>query len=1027
MLGPVVRRVSSSIFVGRVVERAQLETALDAAARGEPGVALIGGEAGIGKTRLASELTTVAGARGASVVRGHCLDARTASLPFAPFIEILRGLLLGEGARRRIEMAVPGSHALARLIPEIGSKPTIDHHPPTVEERLILFREVLELLGRTASERPLLAIVEDLHWADASSLDLLAFIARGLDTEHLLILGTFRPDEANRRHPLRPFLGELVRLPHVLRFDLQAFTEPEVADQLTGITGRRPPGQLVERVFARSDGNPFFVEELAGHRVGTPLPATLHDVLVARLAPLSADARRAVLAAAAIGREAAEELLVQVAGLPHERLSDALHEAIDRHVLVQSDPPGTNGLAFRHALIQELAYLELLPSERVALHRAIVPALQGSGGSPGEIARHALLAQDPPTSLAYSILAGDQAIEALAFAEALGHLERALELWGKVGEPETLTGRDQASLLMATARCAGALGRWTRAVDIARTALVRLDPIDRRDDRVVALLELSRWAMMVDDEIARAAAVREAAELASADPPSSLRARVLTELAHLANHTGRTAEAQRLAEEAVAVSRAIGDRAEEARALVRLAEALADLMQPEAAERILVEAERLAADGHAPFEDFLGYVLFRRANCAQLTGAFTRAVEIVDAGMARAARTGRFGERSGFYRAVKVAALAALGRWDEAEALVDEAQRAGDEGTARMAVQSFVEVLVRQGRISEAGSAARATEFRYVTSEEGWPILRARIHVANSEARWDDARAAAEEAIGLFEDPARDVDLLDILELCVRGEADRVSIARGRRRAAEAAEARSVGLARLDLVRSGAQEAIRRGGAGPLIAAQLAMAEAEGSRLEGRPDAERWDDAARRSEALGQPWETAYALFREAEAILGTRVGKDEAIPLLREANRIASELGARPLVGQIERLARRGRIRLVPVPPERRLREATTPEGVVVRLTTREWEVLSLVAAGHTNREIGEELFISEKTASVHISNAMNKLGALSRYDAAASATRLGLLAATSAESPIGLRIRPARTERSPDIAGLERGDSPR
>ena len=327
---------------------------------------------------------------------------------------------------------------------------------------------------------------------------------------------------------------------------------------------------------------------------------------------------------------------------------------------------------------------------------------------------------------------------------------------------------------------------------------------------------------------------------------------------------------------------------------------------------------------------------------------------------------------------------------------MEEAARGADAVTAALAVQGFVEVLVRQGRIAEAAAAVRKTDFGYVTPHEGSFILETLLRVANGEGRWDDARAAADEAIGLFEDPARDSNLLGILELSVCGEADRAALARGRRRMAEEAEARRVGLTRLDLMRRGAQEAIGLGGAGPLLEAELATAEAEGSRLEGRSDAEMWAEAARRREALSQPWETAYARFRQAEAILATRGRKQEALPLLGEAHRVASQLGARPLIGQIEALARRGRILLASMPPRRLARQATTEEGVVVVLTTREREILSLVTAGHTNREIGDQLFISPKTVSVHISNAMDKLGALSRYEAAAIATRIGLLDAT-------------------------------
>ena len=375
-----------------------------------------------------------------------------------------------------------------------------------------------------------------------------------------------------------------------------------------------------------------------------------------------------------------------------------------------------------------------------------------------------------------------------------------------------------------------------------------------------------------------------------------------------------------------------------------------------------------------------------------MMGAFARAIEIVDTGLHRAERAGRFGERSGFLRPLKILSLACLGRWDEAEALAVEARRDASVSAARAATEMFVEVLVRQGRIAEAADATSATDFGYVTPLGGSWTLQTRIIVAHGEGRFDDARAAAHELISVFEDPARDVNVISILERCVGIEADRAEFAHRRRKKGEEEEARRVGLAHLALVRPSVQEAIGLGGAGPLIEVELAMAIAEGSRLQGKSDAQMWGDVARRYELLALPWETAYARFRQAEAMLVSR-GRKQVVQPLRDAHRIAQQLGARPLVDRIERLARHGRIRLATVHSERRTRRATTPEGIVVALTTREWEVLTMVAAGHTNREIGEELFISEKTASVHISNAMDKLGALSRYDAAASATRLGLL----------------------------------
>jgi len=483
MILPVVRRVSSSILVGRVVERARLAAALDAAEQGEPGLVLIGGEAGIGKTRLVTDLATVASARRALVVRGQCLDTKAATLPFAPFVDILHGLRLSERVA-----GVAGAEAaeigeLAPLVPMIERSRAADSRHASGDDQLRLFHAVLERFTAAAQDRLLLLVIEDLHWADASSLDLLRFVAGGMSTERLLVLATFRSEGLQGRHLLSPALGELVRLPHVARLDLSAFTEREVADQLTGIGGRRPTDDAVSRTFARSDGNPFFVEELAGHRPDSPLPATLRDALASRLADISPDARVVVAAAATIGREVGHALLARIVPLPERQLLHALREATDHHVLVRADQRLGVGFAFRHALIREFAYGELLPNERAGFHRAIVEALQASGGSSGEIARHAYLAHDLPLALARSAAAADEAAEGLAFAEALTHAERALELWGEVIDPEASARRDHVSLLMLSARCAVALGRWSAAANFGRTALARLG-LEQRTERI---------------------------------------------------------------------------------------------------------------------------------------------------------------------------------------------------------------------------------------------------------------------------------------------------------------------------------------------------------------------------------------------------------------------------------------------------------------------------------------------------------------------------------------------------------------
>src|SRR4029079_13949953 len=340
---------------------------------------------------------------------------------------------------------------------------------------------------RASRERPLALLIEDLHWADESSLDLLAFIAGQLGTQRLVILGTFRSDELTRAHPLIARLGELVRLAHTARLDLQGFNRDEVEDQLTGILGRRPSTSMLDAALMRSDGNPFHVEELAREGPDGRMSTTLREALQARLARLSPAARRGVFAVAGIGRVATQELIEAVIDDRPEELGGALGEALEHSILVQADD-GT-GYAFRHALVQAAAADGLLPSERVLLHRKIVAALQAGGGASGEIARHAMLAHDAPTALAWSVKAADDAIAVVAFSEALAHVDRALELWPAVAAADRVAGCDLGSMLVLASDCAGALGLWARAADLGRAAVATLDPVERPEARASALLD----------------------------------------------------------------------------------------------------------------------------------------------------------------------------------------------------------------------------------------------------------------------------------------------------------------------------------------------------------------------------------------------------------------------------------------------------------------------------------------------------------------------------------------------------------
>ena len=605
-----------------------------------------------------------------------------------------------------------------------------------------------------------------------------------------------------------------------------------------------------------------------------------------------------------------------------------------------------------------------------------------------------------PACLAWSVVAADEALDGLAFAEALGHAERALELWSEVSGAASLAGRDERSLWMLAARSAAALGRWTRAADLGRATLALLDPIGRRDERIRFLLDLSEWEAFADDETARAAAIREAAELVPTDTPSALLARVLTSRAHLAAENGRFDEARRLATEARQMSQALGARTEEGWALLRLAELHGEL-QPDAADRLLAEAVQIAAEGDGDFDDLASHLVFRQADFALGQGAFARAIEAAEGGIVRAARAGRSGQLAAFLRVIKIEALGALGRWDEAEILAVEAGRDAEVMTARMATQGFVAVLIRQGRIAEALAAVQATDSGYVTPHEGTSSCQ-------PGSAWRTARVVGTTLEPLPRRGSRYSMFRRVIRssvswvgLALVGEADRAELARGRRRKAEEADARRVGFARLELLREASAYAIRLGDAGARIPAELATAEAEGSRLKRRSDAKLWDDAAGRREALGQPWEIAYADSDRPRPSSGRPA-----------ASKMRCRCCARPtgsprgLVHGPSSIRSRGSLAARGLGSRRYRRVGGRERGQPrrawwSRLTTREWEALSLVAAGHTHREIGDESLDQRETASGPCQQRHGKeeLRAREGYEAASIATHTG-----SPKSPTAL-----------------------
>ena len=990
-IGVVPRRVSSPIFVGRVAERAALSAALERAAAGEPGITLISGEPGVGKTRLLAEVATLSAPMGVTAVGGICVDVAAGTLAYAPFVDIVRDLHRGGYTA---SLPPPTRAELGRLIPEIG--PARDTAPGGGQGgQGRLFAAVRDLLAVASASTPILVTIEDLHWADASTLDLVTYLARSMQAEHYLLVATARLETLPRRHPLLAIVAELARLPWLERIDLVRFDEGELVQQLTGILGRVPGPGLAHEVFERSDGNAFFAEELVatGGVRGGPLPTSLREVLAARLAALDEVTQGIVRVAAVAGRVVSHDLLERVAGTPSPVLIAALREAVDQRVLLHVVDPAP-GYGFRHALVREAASDQLLATERIKIHRAIADALEhdealspgGELARTGEIAYHAMAAEDLPRALTASLAAVAVAEAASAHAEVEVHLDRILEIWPRVPDAAAQVGMDHPDLLARTARAAAAAGHQARGVELAHDALAGLHPSDT-ERRVTILLEFFDYAWEAADIEAAERVVVEVMPMLR-DERSAMSAQAFAAEALLHWHQGRYTKAREAALRAIAIARDCGARQELARALTVAGQIYTHVGETIHAEESFAEAAGILEDAGNP--DVRARSIWWRSWARFVHGSFEESLAMTRLGLEIARREGTDGRYGVHLLEMILENLIELGRWPEARAI-------GDQILALLTISfemvythgSLARMETLLGRTADAEhEIAQAAVIPAFGQHRVWQLEDA-IFLAYASGRYADGRRDMETALSALPEPDRDATLWWSLVKAIGGEADHATAARRRRRTVEAEEAVAAGHRFADVLRRSAHAAIEADGAGPMIRALLWTADAEEARLEGRSDPVAWAAAVDARGELEQPWELAYAQYRHAEAFLASGAPAIDAALPLREAHAATSRLGATPLRIAIEALASRARIQLESPPGS----GGPAAKGPATTLTARELEVLALVAVGHTNREIGDRLFISEKTASVHVTHAMNKLGALSRYEAAAAATRLGLL----------------------------------
>jgi DNA-binding CsgD family transcriptional regulator len=979
-------------FVGREAELAVLTAELDAALAGGGGVVLVAGEPGIGKTRLAEELAAKASSRGDLVLWGRCWEGEGAPA-FWPWVQIVRAYVqAADAAVLRHEMGA-GAADIAQLVPAVRDcLPDLPTPPPTEPEaaRFRLFDSLAGFLRAAAARRPLLLVLDDLHWADAPSLAVLRFLGRELESAGLLVLGIYRHAELEQGHPLLGTLADLTRGQQRRRLLLGGLDQREVASFVTAVAGVTPAPELAAAVHQQTDGNPFFVTEVIRLLVSQGrldhaetgslplaggLPEGVKAVVAERLGRLSGDCRRVLEVAAVLGRDFGLRVLQPASGLDADRLLGLLEEA-EAARIVGAVPRGLGRWRFAHALVREVLYEGLPAARRMRLHGRVGRALEAVyAADPGphlaELAHHFVEAAPASQELVAravqtATLAGRHALELLAWEEAAGLFERALAALDLAERPDPQQ-RCQLLLDLGEARMAAS------EVPAARAAYQQAGELARRTGAPELLaqagLGLGLEFTTVTVDLVEVGLLEDAlVALGEADSP--LRARVLARLARALVWTPQADRRLRLSEQAVQMARRLGDPA-------TLAAVLYDHhLAIWGSERAEVAGERLAV---ATEVVQLAERLEDRAMA--LRGRGLRRTDLLelgdlagfDADLAAAEQTAQQLRQLHYHWQLPLArATRALlaGRFAEAEEQAAQGlaigRRAGDQAVRIFHTAVVGTLRFMQGRFGETVQVFQDLATRFPEA----PVMRTALAAALAEAgRTDQARAevgrlAAGDPVPVPRNPAWSLSLALLVLTChqlgdrelaiklyglLEPYADR-NIATARFGGVCLGPAAYL-LGLLDLTLGRPEQAVRRFQDAATLAARMQARPMLAMGREGQ---------ARSLLALDRP---------------GDRL---QARALLEQVAATAQELGIQGLAERAGAL--RGEL-VAPV-------ALVWPAG----LTGREVEVLRLIAAGHSNRAIAEALFISPNTVLHHVSNIFTKTGVANRAEAAAYATRHGL-----------------------------------
>lgn len=1004
MIEPMAERLVSPVFIGRRRQLAAATSAIERTVGGRSSHLLVIGEAGIGKTRFIDEVAALATARGTILIRGSCRAAGDGGVPYAPIAEGLRGLISNAPADLITSAVGSSGPDLARIAPAFGPDKNVPRREADDSLQARLFDSLLGFIERLSHRSPVLIVAEDLHWADAATRHVVAFLAGTLRTQPVTMALSYRSDELPRRHPTVTWLAGLERSDRLERIDLAPFDEGETHELIAAIQESEPVTMLVERIHRRSEGNAFFIEELLGghhpERGEGGLPPTLRDVLLGRIASAPDAAISVASIVAVAGRPVEHDLLAAVAGTPEPDLLGAVREAVSANLLVPQRVGDDEGYAFRHSLLREAVYEDLLPGDRRAIHRRLAEALarEATGvigrdaGRLAELAHHWTAAREHQRAFEASLRAGDAAEAAFAFETAGRLYDDALELWEHIPGAETVAGYDRVELFRRAARAAEASDDRRHAAALRRHAV---DAVDTSEDPVraaVLIEELARALYRTGETDASLRSYEKAVAMLT-DSPTTERARVLAGLGQIWMLLDRFPESVRVCAEALQVARQVGAAAEEGHASNTMGIAL--VCEGVCEDGIAALERGLAIAIRLGIADDVGRAYANLTDGLRFCGQDRAALDRVEDGLEAAEAMGIGRSYGTILRAHGARSAFNLGRWVEAAAQTKRVLDAVGQGRN---IELYVLAYTAEFTVASGDhKTAEARLDHFADLFEGQPVemqfltpyASARAELALWRHDPADAWAVIDQALPLLRMGRAHHLASQVCRVGAWALADLAQFATARRdeqAAATAIERISRLQVEIDAILDDlATVAPLR----PRHQADAATINAEVSRALGSSDPALWQAAAERWSACEHPYLESYARWREAEAYLDRR-DRGPAAEALRNAHAIATGLPAPPLVGAIESLAKRARIDLAPLGTVKS--HAKLDASDPLALTAREREVLLLIAEGRTNRQIAETLFITENTAGVHVSRILGKLGAASRTEAATIAHRAGI-----------------------------------